>query len=79
MNDQLLNEWFDNLKYEDKCVAIYLCADDTYTPQELKKKFTTKQLVMKVYGVQELSEKHYQDWYNSDLEDKAFAYEKMNK
>ena len=80
MNDQLLNEWFDNLKYEDKCVAIYLCASDTFTPAELKKQFTPEEMLRDTYGkVWNNDELNRERFFNIPLEDKQFAYEKMNK
>lgn len=72
----LIDEWFDNLSYVDKCVAIYITGSDTFTPSELKKMFTPEEMLLETYGETELNPEW---WYNAPLTYKQYVYKFMKQ
>ena len=77
MTNEELDKWFDNLSYEDKCVAIFCLADDTYSVKKLKKMYSTPEDMLEdTYGRRTFEPNH---WYDSDLEDKQYVYDFFKK
>ena len=76
MTNEELDKWFDNLSYEDKCVAIFLTADDTFSVKELKEMYTPEEMLDITYLTPTYSPNF---WYDSDLEDKQYVYDFFKK
>ena len=71
MTQEELDKWFDGLSYEDKCVVLFLTADDTFSVKELKEMYTPEEMLDITYLTPTFNPEW---WRNTPLEDKEYAY-----